>query len=161
MKSIRTLDVLAGPIKRKNGTTLELPVGQNVYALSQQYGDGIWYRAKILKSRLVRGDRAYFLHFYGYTRCDDEWIDELDIIPVHKIELGERVYACWMGDDEMQGYWFPGAIQSYRKLETGAKNLKGSRLYHVKFDDGDEDKKIHEIYVMPSNVSWTRIERQF
>jgi hypothetical protein len=105
MKSIRTLDVLASPIKRKNGTTLELPVGQNFYALSQQYGEGICYRAKILKSRLARGDHAYFLHFYGYTRCDDEWIDELDIIPVHKIELGERVYACWMGDDEMQGYW--------------------------------------------------------
>jgi len=54
MKSIRTLDVLAGPIKRKNGTTLELPVGQNVYALSQQYGDGIWYRAKIWETTRCR-----------------------------------------------------------------------------------------------------------
>jgi len=31
--------------------------------------------------------------------------------------------------------------------------LNGSQLYHVKFDDGDEDKKIHEIHVMPNKVS--------
>jgi len=37
--------------------------------------------------------------------------------------------------------------------------MNGSQLYHVKFDDGDEDKKIHEIHVMPNKVSWTRIER--
>jgi hypothetical protein len=149
---MKTNCILALAGKMNHDLALELPVGQNVYALSQQYGDGIWYRAKVLRSRKVRGDRAYFVRFYGYPSCEDEWIDELDTIPVYKIEKGGRVYACWMGDDA-QDYWFPGTIQGYKKNENGTKNLKGSRQYHVKFDDGDEDKRIDEIYVMPYDVS--------
>jgi hypothetical protein len=146
--------ILASAGKRNHDLTLEQPVGQNVYALSQQYGDDIWYRAKVLRSRQVRGDRAYFVHFYGYPSCEDEWIDELDTIPVYKIDRGGRVYAYWTEDDDAQDYWFPGTIQGYRKNETGStKNLKGSREYHVKFDDGGEDKRINELFVMPYNVS--------
>ena len=85
---MKTNCILALAGKMNHDLTLEHPVGQNVYALSQQYGDDIWYRAKVLRSRQVRGDRAYFVHFYGCPSCEDEWIDELDTIPVYKIDRG-------------------------------------------------------------------------
>ena len=127
-------------------------IGQDVYV---QYSDGQWYRGKVLQTHCVQSDRAYFIRYYGFFRRDDEWINEMDIHPVYKLKRGDRVFACWMGNGEAKNSWFPGVVQGFRTKTTGAKNLRGSREYHVRFDDGDEDRKLKEILVMPYEVSFS------
>ena len=119
------------------------------YAKSQQYGDSIWYRGRVLQTRVVLGDYAYCIHFYGFPKTDDEWADELDVYPVYNLIKGDRVYAFW------KNLWLPGTIYGSKRCTNSVKNLKGSHQYHVKFDNGEEDKKIFEIFVLPFDVRFT------
>lgn len=43
-------------------------------------------------------------------------------------------------------------VQGYK---TGAENLRGSREYHLRFDDGDKDDAVEETLVMPYEVSFS------
>jgi hypothetical protein len=125
-------------------------IGMTVYV---HYMDGILYRGKVLKSRVVRGDRAHHIHYYGFKKKEDEWVDEGDIIPVYlDIEIGDRVYAAWLGDDELQHMWFPGSVVDFTITKSGVKNYRGSRTYHVRYEDGDEDTKLEEQLVVPFKV---------
>jgi len=45
-------------------------------------------------------------------------------------EIGDKVSGKWGGEDENNGSWYPGRIQS---INVSAKTI------HIVFDDGDED----------------------
>jgi len=76
---------------------------------------------------------------------ENEWVDEEVGNPrSKKLRKGDRVYACWLGKDAGNGSWYPGIIK-------GSSDDNHNRMYHVKFDDGDDDAKLTERYVVPED----------
>eukprot|EP00590_Aulacoseira_subarctica_P012521 CAMPEP_0172426862 /NCGR_PEP_ID=MMETSP1064-20121228/39400_1 /TAXON_ID=202472 /ORGANISM="Aulacoseira subarctica , Strain CCAP 1002/5" /LENGTH=99 /DNA_ID=CAMNT_0013170707 /DNA_START=40 /DNA_END=335 /DNA_ORIENTATION=- len=76
---------------------------------------------------------------------ENEWVDEKKGNPrSKKFRKGDRVYACWLGKGAGKGSWFPGTIK-------GSSGENHDRMYHIIFDDGDEDTKLGESFVMPED----------
>ena len=65
---------------------------------------------------------------------------------------GDEVYAAWwdpaLDTDKRSGKnasWYPGSILSYKTI---GKNIYGPlRLYHVKYEDGDELQKLEDCWI--------------
>ncbi|KAL7535409.1 hypothetical protein ACHAXR_006474 [Thalassiosira sp. AJA248-18] len=80
-------------------------------------------------------------------------------LPVKKLcnlkplfEVGDEVYAAWWDPEtgvNRQGNatWYPGRITSYNEIGHG--QYGPTRLYHVKYNDGDELDNLQDFWVFP------------
>lgn len=81
-------------------------------------------------------------------------------LPVKKLSnlkplfaVGDEVFAAWWDDpnddSKRQGKasWYPGKVKSYKT--TGIGRYGPNRLYHVRYEDGDELDKLEDCWVFP------------
>lgn len=140
-RSVSAIDVITPTI---------IDVGQIVYAESNISGDGVWYRGKVLKKK---SDNKYLIYYFGFSKSFNEELEEHQLFPVHNIKRGGRVYGFWRDEnDDSLGNWYPGTVVECHIAKKTTKNLKGSRVYHIQFDDGDVDTRMQEINVMPFDM---------
>ncbi|KAL7546752.1 hypothetical protein ACHAWF_010085 [Thalassiosira exigua] len=59
------------------------------------------------------------------------------------ISKGDKVYACWSGDDGK--VWYPGRVWSVKEHEGG--EFGPVRFFDVVYDDGDTESNMEEIWV--------------
>jgi len=140
-------------------TPTVIEVDQIVYAESNISGDGVWYRGKVLKKK---SNNKYLIYYFGFSKSFNEELEEHQLFPVHSVKRGGRVYGFWEdeNDDSLRN-WYPGTVIKCYVAKKTTKNLKGSRVYHIKFDDGDVDTRMPEINVMPFDMWDTFLKKSW
>ncbi|KAL3793356.1 hypothetical protein ACHAW5_006340 [Stephanodiscus triporus] len=68
-------------------------------------------------------------------------------------QVGDEVYAAWWDPklnvkDGMNASWFPGKVKSHQfRRRVGPSRYGPTRLYHIQYDDGDEQDDLEDYWV--------------
>lgn len=130
--------------------------GHNVYVKSYARGGTVWNRATVLCTRYSNGVRLFQVRLVTFSSEGlplEKWVAENDTYPIYQLDERDRIYAYWMCPGEIKRRWLPGIVNGYTtRISKWANKTGGTRHYHVQFDCGGEDEKLHEIFVLPYDI---------